>query len=69
MEWMQGTSYGIDRVLVAGDQINLVIHGSGERPVLSELGDRLNASLDKPVDINLVIVPTAQERYVAERDD
>ena len=69
MEWMQGTSYGIDRVRVAGDQINLVIHGSGERPVLSELGDRLSASLDKPVDINLVIVPTAQERYVAERDD
>jgi uncharacterized hydrophobic protein (TIGR00271 family) len=68
-DWMQGTSYGISQVRVAGDQVNLVIYGSGDRPVLSELGDRLSASLDKPVDINLVIVPSAQESYVAERDE
>jgi uncharacterized hydrophobic protein (TIGR00271 family) len=66
-EWMQGTSYGIERVRVAGDQVNLVIYGSGERPVLSELGEQLRASLGEPVDINLVIVPSAQESYVAER--
>ncbi|MES0361657.1 MAG: DUF389 domain-containing protein [Anaerolineales bacterium] len=68
-EWMQGTSYGIDRVRVAGDQVNLVIYGSGDRPALSELGDRLSASLDEPVDINLVIVPSAYENYVVERED
>ena len=68
-EWMQGTSYVIDRVRVAGDQVNLVIYGSGDRPALSELGDRLSASLDEPVDINLVIVPSAYENYVVERED
>jgi len=66
-DWMQGTGYGISQVRVAGDQVNLVIYGSGERPVLSELGDRVSASLSKPVDINLVIVPSVQESYVAER--
>jgi len=69
MEWMQGTSYGIDRVRVAGDQVNLVIYGSGERPVLSELGNQLSTSLGQPIDINLVIVPSAQENYVSNRND
>jgi uncharacterized hydrophobic protein (TIGR00271 family) len=68
-DWMQGTSYGISQVRVAGDQVNLVIYGSGDLPVLSELGDQLGTSLDQPVDINLVIVPSSQESYVAEREE
>jgi uncharacterized hydrophobic protein (TIGR00271 family) len=68
LNWLQGTGYGINQVRVAGDQVNLVIYGSGERPLLSELGNRLNASLDEPVDINLVVVPSTKESYVAERD-
>ena len=68
-DWMRGTDYRIDQVRVVGDQINLVIHGSGDRPELSELGDWLTASLDEPVDINLVIVPSAQENYLAEREE
>lgn len=69
LNWLQGTGYRINRVRVAGDQVNLVIYGSGDRPLLSELGDRLNALLDEPVDINLVIVPSAQESYIAEREN
>ena len=68
-DWIHGTGYGISQVRVAGDQVNLIIYGSGERPVLSELGDQLSASLDEPVDINLVIVPSAQESYIAEREN
>jgi uncharacterized hydrophobic protein (TIGR00271 family) len=69
LDWLQGTGYGINQVRVAGDQVNLVIYGSGDRPLLSELGDRLSASLDGPVDINLVVVPSAQESYLSDRQD
>jgi uncharacterized hydrophobic protein (TIGR00271 family) len=68
-DWMGGSGYEINQVWVAGNRVNLVIYGSGDRPDLSELGDRLSASLDKPVDINLVIVPSRQESYEGERED
>jgi uncharacterized hydrophobic protein (TIGR00271 family) len=68
-EWMRGTGFGISQVRVAGDQVNLVIYGSGDRPELSELGNQLATSLDQPIDINLVVVPSAQENYTAERDE
>jgi hypothetical protein len=68
-DWIEGTSYGISQVQVSGDQVNLVIYGSGERPALSALGDRLNDSLDRTIDLNLLVVPSAQERYKADRDD
>lgn len=65
-DWIRGSGYEISQVQVAGNRINLVIYGSGTRPELSELGDRLNASLDEPIDINLVIVPSSQENYMAD---
>jgi uncharacterized hydrophobic protein (TIGR00271 family) len=63
-EWVDGTGYGVSQVDVRGDRVTLAICGSGERPKLSELGDQLGASLDQPVDIRLVIVPSEQEEYV-----
>jgi uncharacterized membrane protein len=63
-EWVHGTGYEVNRVDVVGNQVTLAIHGSGERPRLSELGDQLGTSLDQPVDIHLVIVPSEQEEYV-----
>jgi len=67
-EWMDGTSYGISRVDVNSDQVALIIYGSGERPELSELGDQLTDLLDRPVDLSLFVVPSAQETYVALRE-
>jgi uncharacterized hydrophobic protein (TIGR00271 family) len=64
-EWIQGTDYGIRQVDVMGNQVTLAIYGSGERPELSELGKQLSASLDQPVNMNLIIVPSEQETYVA----
>jgi uncharacterized hydrophobic protein (TIGR00271 family) len=63
-EWIQGTEYGIRDVEVAGNQVTLAIYGSGERPSLSELGDKLGASIDQPVNLNLVVVPSMQETTV-----
>jgi uncharacterized hydrophobic protein (TIGR00271 family) len=63
-EWMEGTGYGIGRVDVSGDQVDMVIHGSGERPQLSELGDQLDDSLDQLFTMKLVVLPSEQEEYV-----
>ena len=64
-QWIAGTGYGVSEVQVSGNQVTLAIYGSGEQPELSELGDQLGASLDQPIDIKLVIVPSKQENYFA----
>ena len=63
-EWIQGTEYGIRDVEVTGNQVTLAIYGSGERPPLSDLGNQLGASLNQPVNIELIVVPSGQETYV-----
>ena len=64
--WIAETDYSIRRVQVSGDLVTLEIYGSGERPVLSELGDQLNALLDQPVKLRMFVVPSEQESYFAE---
>jgi hypothetical protein len=64
-QWVAGTGYEFRDVQVSGNEVTLVINGLGERPELSELGDQLSASLDHPIDIKLVIVPSLQENYFA----
>jgi uncharacterized hydrophobic protein (TIGR00271 family) len=66
-EWMEGTDYGISRVDVNGDQVDLVIYGSGERPQLSVLGDQLDDSLDQPFTMKLIVLPSVREEYVDAR--
>ena len=63
-EWIRGTDYSIRDVEVTGNQVTLAIYGSGERPSLSELGGKLGASIDQPVNLNLVVVPSKQETTV-----
>ena len=58
------TDYRISRIDVSGDQVDLVIYGSGERPQLSELGDRLDASLSQPFNIKFIVLPSEREEYV-----
>ena len=67
-EWVDGTGFGINQVDVIGDKVTVAIYGSGERPPLSELGSRLGESLNQPVDLNLVIIPSEQEHYVAVKE-
>ncbi len=67
-EWLEGTGYGIERVTVIGDQVILVIYGSGDRPALSELTNQFGDSLDREVNMRLIVVPSEQEYYVALRE-
>jgi uncharacterized hydrophobic protein (TIGR00271 family) len=61
--WVADKDYSIRRIQVVEDQVTLEIYGTGERPVLSELGDRLNALLDRPIKLRMFIVPSEQEEY------
>jgi hypothetical protein len=65
-EWIDERGYEIDRVDADGNQVVLVIHGTGERPTLAELGTRLGDSLNRPVEMKLIVVPSEQELYVFE---
>ena len=67
-QWIAETGYEFRDVQVSGSQVTLVINGVGERPELSELGDQLSASLEQPIDIKLVTVPTQQEIYFAKNE-
>jgi uncharacterized hydrophobic protein (TIGR00271 family) len=65
-QWLTGTGYEFQDAQISGNQITLVINGWGERPKLSELGNQLSTSLDQPIDIKLVIVPSQEENYFAK---
>ncbi len=67
-EWLDQTGYGVSKVEANGNQINLLIFGSGERPSLPELGSRLSASLNRQIDLNLIVVPSEKELYEAVPD-
>jgi len=57
-QWVADKDYSIRRIQVIEDQVILEIYGTGERPVLSELGDQLNALLDRPIKLRMFIVPS-----------
>jgi uncharacterized hydrophobic protein (TIGR00271 family) len=67
-EWVQGSDYGVNRVDVTENQVTLSIYGSGEQPQLSEFWEKLGASIDQPVEINLVVVPSEQKSYTAGKE-
>jgi uncharacterized hydrophobic protein (TIGR00271 family) len=62
--WMAGTDYELSQIQVSGNHIDLVIHGSGEHPTVSELGERLDAALDQQFDLSLIVIPSKHEDYV-----
>jgi hypothetical protein len=67
-EWVDQTDYEVSRIEADGDRITLTINGSGNRPTLSELGNRVGTSLNRLVNIRLIVLPSEHEDYVAERE-
>jgi uncharacterized hydrophobic protein (TIGR00271 family) len=63
-QWLAGTEYDLRQVEVTDNQVVLAIYGSGDRPELSVLGDRLNALHDQPINLRLIVSPSEQEDYV-----
>jgi hypothetical protein len=56
--WIAGTSYKIRDLQAAGDQISIIIIGRGDPPVFSDLVASLNGKLQRPVKVNLDIIPS-----------
>jgi uncharacterized hydrophobic protein (TIGR00271 family) len=64
-EWVDETGYEVTQVEANGDQVRLVINGSGEQPPLPELGSSLGARLNRLVELKLTIVPSETKLYEA----
>jgi uncharacterized hydrophobic protein (TIGR00271 family) len=64
-DWVGETDYEVSRVDANGNQVNLIINGSGDPPLLSELGTSVGAALNRLVDLKLTIVPSQEEYYEA----
>jgi uncharacterized hydrophobic protein (TIGR00271 family) len=56
--WIAGTAYKIRDLQAAGDQINIIIVGSGAPPAFTDLVANLNGKLQRPVMVNLDIIPS-----------
>jgi uncharacterized membrane protein len=68
-EWVDQTGYEVSRIEAHGNQVDLLINGSGEPPALSLLGTRVKDALqDTPVlnrliRLKLIAVPAEEEFY------
>jgi len=67
-KWVTQTNYNVTRVKANGNQVNLVIDGSGDRPSLADLGTELETRLGPPIKLNLIIVPSETEVYESAPD-
>jgi uncharacterized hydrophobic protein (TIGR00271 family) len=62
-DWIEETGYTINRVDAHGNQVTIVISGSGDRLPLADLGPLLDDTLDEEVDMELIVVPSERETY------
>jgi uncharacterized hydrophobic protein (TIGR00271 family) len=61
--WINGTGFKIRSLQAAGDQINIIIIGHGDPPVFSDLVAGLNGKLQRPVTVNLDVIPSTSMSY------
>jgi uncharacterized hydrophobic protein (TIGR00271 family) len=67
-EWTAETDFEVARVDANGNQVNIVINGSGAAPALPELGDTLASLLDRALELKLTKVLSEKEFYKAVPD-
>ena len=67
-EWVDETDFEVSRVKAKGNQVNIVINGSGAAPALPELGDTLASLLDRALELKLTKVLSEKEFYEAVPD-
>jgi uncharacterized hydrophobic protein (TIGR00271 family) len=63
VEWLEGTEYSVSRVEVGGDQVNLIIYGSGDRPEPDNLDGQVFAGNDRIANLNIIVIPSEQASY------
>lgn len=62
-QWVDGTDYRVSRVVSIGDEIYVVVNGSGDVPDLETLGADINQAIGRLVTVRLTIIPTQEQVY------
>jgi hypothetical protein len=64
-EWIDQTGYEVTRVEAHGNQIDLIINGSGEPPALSKPGTMIEEELvfNRLIRLKSIAVPAEEEFY------
>jgi hypothetical protein len=57
-QWLNGTSYQIDKVNINGRVVNVTVDGTGAMKPLNQLANQLAVALGRPVLVNLLTLPT-----------
>jgi uncharacterized hydrophobic protein (TIGR00271 family) len=58
LKWLDQTSFKLLQIDANGDQVEIVISGSGELPPLSDLGTDLQSAIDPTTRMKLKVIPT-----------
>lgn len=65
-EWIEDTDYQVRRVRVSGETVYVLISGTDESPAPEDLLDGLHESLQRPVTLDLEIVPSLRQTFPAQ---
>ncbi len=68
-QWLDQTSYEVNKINAHESQIEIIITGSGDLPPLPDLGSDLRATLDPEVQLKLNIVPSQLLLYPEDNSD
>lgn len=62
-QWVDPSDYEVTRVEANGNQVELIINGSGEPPPVSELESSLGSSLNRLIELKLITLPSETAVY------
>jgi uncharacterized hydrophobic protein (TIGR00271 family) len=64
-EWVDQTGYEVTRIEANGNQVDLFINGSGDPPILSDLGTLVKdeRAFNRLIRLKLITIPTEKEVY------
>jgi uncharacterized hydrophobic protein (TIGR00271 family) len=62
-KWLEQSDYELRQIRVNGNEIEILINGSGEPPPLPKLGTDLEERLQELVKVKLLVVPSQEQIY------
>lgn len=60
--WLTDTEFDLRDIRVTGDEVTVLITGPGEPPSSSELTANMAVTMDRPITLELEVVPSLKER-------
>lgn len=62
-QWLEQSNFQVNRITAKGDQVDILISGSGEPPPLTDLATNMQSTIDPRVKVRLIVVPTEIRIY------